>query len=65
MHTDTTTHIPQIDHTVRDISRIIQVSVHRVYELLNEGKLESYKISQRGTRISQAQLDRFRNSGGV
>jgi len=54
-----------IDFTVKQTAQILQVSAHSVYELLNTGKLESYKVSQRGTRISQDQLERFRLSGGI
>jgi len=53
------------DFTVQQIAKIIKSTPHKVYELINAGELESYKISQRGRRVSAQQLDRFRNSGGV
>jgi len=59
------TNITPPDLTVRQAAQTLQISMHSVYELLNTGKLESYKVSQRGTRISQDQLDRFRLNGGI
>ena len=56
---------PSTDLTVKQTALILQVTVHTIYNLLSDGRLESYRISERGTRISQAQLDRFRNNGGA
>lgn len=64
MLTDNKPYLPK-DLTVRQTAELLQISIHSVYELLKNGNLDSYKVSQRGTRISQAQLDRFRNTGGA
>ena len=61
MHTNITSQ----DYTVRAAATQLSVSVHAVYALINTGSLESYKLSARSTRITQAQLDRFRNTGGA
>jgi len=53
------------DLTVRQTAQTLQISMHSVYELINTGKLESYKVSKRGTRISREQLNRFRLNGGI
>ena len=55
----------QRDYTARDISKLLGVTVHKVYDLINSGALGHYKVSPRGTRITQNQLDLFRNNGGV
>jgi len=55
---------PSADFTVRQTAKILQISIHKVYELINDGKLKSYKVSERGTRISEAQLEQFKSSGG-
>jgi len=64
MHINNRTTTP-IDFTVKQTAQILQISAHSVYELLNSGKLESYKVSKRGTRVSQDQLNRFRLNGGI
>jgi len=56
---------PSADFTVRQTAKILQVSIHKVYELIHDGKLKSYKVSERGIRVSEAQLEQFKNSGGV
>ena len=53
------------DLTVRQTAHVLQISMHSVYELLKAGKLESYKVSARGTRVSQEQLNRFRSRGAT
>lgn len=53
------------DYTVRQVSQLFQISMKSVYDLLSDGKLDSFKVSERGTRISQKHLDRFKANGGV
>jgi len=53
------------DYTVSNIAALFRTNVHSVYGLIKTGQLGHYKVGARGTRITQAQLDRFRNSGGA
>jgi len=62
--TQTPTSTPQ-DYTVAAIAALFRTNVHSVYELINSGQLASYKVGVRGTRITQTQLDRFRDNGGA
>ena len=55
----------QHDYTVPGIAEILLIGKSVVYDLIKSGQLESYKVSQRGTRVTQKQLDRFRDNGGV
>jgi len=53
------------DYTVAAIAELFKTNVRAVYKLIEEGQLDSYRVSARGRRVTQAQLDRFRNSGGA
>jgi len=64
MFKDTYIQLPT-DFTVRQTARILQISSHKVYALIHEGRLKSYKISDRGIRITEAQLEQFKGSGSV
>ena len=54
-----------VDLTVPQVAQVLQISIHSVYKLIKAGKLESYKVSARGTRVSQDQLKRFRSRGAI
>lgn len=50
----------QSDYTVKEIARILKIAVASVRKLMRSGDLKHYKISERGTRVTQKQLDEFR-----
>lgn len=47
--------------TVQEASRVLGVSVHTVYILINSGDLSAVKISQRRTMIKAEEIERYIN----
>lgn len=47
--------------TVQEASRVLGVSVHTVYRLINSGELSTVKISQRRTVIKAEELEKYIN----
>ncbi len=47
--------------TVQEASRVLGVSVHTVYRLINSGELSTVKISQRRTVIKAEELEKHIN----
>ena len=47
--------------TVQEASRVLGVSVHTVYRLINSGDLSAVKISQRRTVIKAEEIERYIN----
>lgn len=47
--------------TVQETAKILGVSVHTVYRLINSGDLSAVKISQRRTVIKAEELERYIN----
>ena len=48
--------------TVNDAAELLNVTPQMVRALIKNGKLGSYKICQRSTRISQEDLDKYLES---
>lgn len=48
--------------TVNDAAELLNVTPQMVRALIKNGKLGSYKIGQRSTRISQEDLDKYLES---
>lgn len=47
--------------TVQETARVLGVSVHTVYRLINSGDLSAVKISQRRTVIKVEELEKYIN----
>ena len=47
--------------TVQEASRVLGVSVHTVYRLIDSGDLSAVKISQRTTMIKAEEIERYIN----
>lgn len=47
--------------TVQEASRVLGVSVHTVYRLINSGDLLAVKISSRKTMIKAEEIERYIN----
>lgn len=47
--------------TVQEIARILGVSIHTVYRLINSGELIALKISPRKTVIKAEEFERYIN----
>lgn len=47
--------------TVQETAKILGVSVHTVYRLINSGDLSAVKISQRRTVIKAEELEKYIN----
>lgn len=47
--------------TVQETARVLGVSVHTVYRLINSGDLSAVKISQRRTMIKAEEIERYIN----
>lgn len=47
--------------TVQETARVLDVSVHTVYRLINSGELSTVKISQRRTVIKAEELEKYIN----
>lgn len=47
--------------TVQEVAKILGVSVHTVYRLINSGDLSAVKISQRRTVIKAEELEKYIN----
>lgn len=47
--------------TVQEASRVLGVSVHTVYRLINSGDLSAVKISSRKTMIKAEEIERYIN----
>lgn len=47
--------------TVQEASRVLGVSVHTVYRLIDSGDLSAVKISQRKTMIKAEEIERYIN----
>ncbi len=47
--------------TVQETAKILGVSVHTVYRLINSGELSVVKISQRRTVIKAEEIERYIN----
>ncbi len=45
--------------TVQETARVLGVSVHTVYRLINSGDLSAIKISQRRTVIKAEEIERY------
>lgn len=45
--------------TVQETAKILGVSVHTVYRLINSGDLSAVKISQRRTVIKAEEIERY------
>jgi len=53
------------DFTVKEAARLLNATVFAIRKAILEGRLKSYKISARNTRITQDAIDNFRNNGGL
>jgi len=47
--------------TVQETAKILGVSVHTIYRLINSGDLSAVKISQRRTVIKAEEIERYIN----
>ena len=47
--------------TVQETSRVLGVSVHTVYRLIDSGDLSAVKISQRKTMIKAEKVEKYIN----
>ena len=47
--------------TVQETAKVLGVSVHTVYRLINSGDLSAVKISQRRTVIKAEKIERYIN----
>lgn len=47
--------------TVQEAARVLGVSVHTVYRLIDSGDLSAVKISQRKTMIKAEEIERYIN----
>jgi len=47
--------------TVQETARLLNVSVHTVYRLIESGELSAVKVSPRKTMIKAEEIDRFVN----
>lgn len=47
--------------TVRETAKVLGVSVHTVYRLIDSGDLSAVKISQRKTMIKAEEIERYIN----
>lgn len=47
--------------TVQEAARVLGVSVHTVYRLIDSGDLSAVKISQRKTMIKAEKIERYIN----
>lgn len=47
--------------TVQETSRVLGVSVHTVYRLIDSGDLSAVKISQRKTMIKAEEVEKYIN----
>ena len=50
------------DYTVREVSVILRCDVRLVYNLINAGSLEVYRLGKCSTRITKDALDKLRNT---
>lgn len=47
--------------TVKEAARVLGVSVHTVYRLIDSGELSAVKISSRKTMIKAEEIERYIN----
>lgn len=47
--------------TVQETARVLGVSVHTVYRLINSGELNTIKVSSRKTVIKAEEIERYIN----
>lgn len=47
--------------TVQETARVLGISVHTVYRLINSGELSAIKVSSRKTVIKAEELERYIN----
>lgn len=47
--------------TVQETAKLLNVSVHTVYRLIESGELAAVKVSQRKTMIKAEEIERFIN----
>lgn len=47
--------------TVQETAKVLGVSVHTVYRLINSGDLSAVKVSQRRTVIKAEELEKYIN----
>ena len=47
--------------TVQETAKILGVSVHTIYRLINSGDLSAVKISQRRTMIKAEEIEKYIN----
>ena len=47
--------------TVQETARVLGISIHTVYRLINSGDLLAVKISQRKTVIKAEEIERYIN----
>ena len=47
--------------TVQETAKILDVSVHTIYRLINSGDLSAVKISQRRTVIKSEEIEKYIN----
>lgn len=47
--------------TVQETSRVLGISVHTVYRLINSGKLNAVKVNSRKTVIKAEEIERYIN----
>jgi len=51
--------------TVEEISKIMRVTTQQVRNLIKSGKLNSMKVSERGTRVTKSDFEEFMTSRGL
>lgn len=47
--------------TIQETAKVLGVSVHTIYRLINSGDLSAVKISQRRTVIKAEEIERYIN----
>jgi len=51
--------------TVEEISKIMRVTTQQVRNLIKSGKLNSMKVSERGTRVTKSDFEEFMSSRNI
>jgi excisionase family DNA binding protein len=46
-------------YTIPEVAKILKKSKSFIYDMINQGKLEAIKISERGTRTYKSAIDKF------
>lgn len=58
--------LPMIDHeymTIKEVAKLLRVSIHTAYKMIDERKIKAVKFSERITRVKRSELNKLFERG--